>query len=62
VRRVAAQHRDRNVTTDYRDVTSPCVLLQHQMKVDLLKTTAMDADLPPLHTGVYKQRIEPVLP
>ena len=26
VRRVAAQHRDRNVTTDYCDVTSPYVL------------------------------------
>lgn len=44
-------------------VSAPSVAeLQHQMKVDLLKTTAMDADLPPLHTGVYKQRIEPVLP
>jgi len=26
VRRVAPQHRDRNVTTDYCDVTSPYVL------------------------------------
>ena len=26
IRRVAAQHRDRNVTTDYRDVTSPYVV------------------------------------
>lgn len=44
-------------------VSAPSVSeLQHQMKVDLLKTSAMDADLPPLHTSVYKQRIEPVLP
>jgi len=25
VRRVAPQHTDRNVTTDYCDVTSPCI-------------------------------------
>lgn len=37
--------------------------LQHQMKVDLLKTAAMDAESPVLlHTSVYKQRTEPALP
>lgn len=44
-------------------VAAPSVSeLQHQMKVDLLKTSMMDTESPLLITDVYKPRIKPALP